>query len=71
MPNPPDVDMSRYSPEQIAETKRMSEDPDFRSMLYLVKHGIPYDLANALRPEERTFIAAAVQRIKQDAGTGV
>lgn len=68
MPNPPDVDMSDLSPEQIAEAKRISRDPDFRSMLYLTKHGIPYNLAEALTPEERIFIAVAVQRIKQDAG---
>ena len=68
MSNPQDADMSRYSPEEIAEAKLISKDPDFRSTLYLTMHGIPYGLAEAFTPEERTFIAAAVQRIKQDSG---
>jgi hypothetical protein len=66
VPNPPDIDLINLSPEEIARAKAMTEDPALRAMLYLLKHGVPFELAAAFTAEERAFVANAIQRITQD-----
>lgn len=60
----PEIDLSHLSPEQIAEVKRHSEDPELRAMLYVVQHKIPWDLANKLTFEEKVQFAKAIARIE-------
>jgi hypothetical protein len=60
----PDIDLSHLSPEQVAEVRRIAEDPQTRALLYLVGNKIPWDLANALTFEEKISFARAVARIE-------
>ena len=62
--NNPDLDLSHLSPAQIAEVRRMIEDPDIRAKAYLVSNKIPWDLATALTFDEKVSFAKAIARIE-------
>jgi hypothetical protein len=62
--NIPDLDLSHLSPAQIAEVRRMTEDPDVRAKAYLVSNKIPWDLATALTFDEKVSFAKAIARIQ-------
>jgi hypothetical protein len=62
--NIPDLDLSHLSPEQLAEVRRMTEDPDVRAKAYLVSNKIPWDLATALTFDEKVSFAKAIARIQ-------
>jgi hypothetical protein len=59
-----DLDLSHLSPAQIAEVRRISEDPDSRAKAYLVSNKIPWDLASALTFDEKVSFAKAIARIQ-------
>jgi hypothetical protein len=61
--NIPDLDTSHLTVEQISEAKRLSEDPSRRKMLYLVKHRIPWELANSLDASETDAFVNAIARV--------
>jgi hypothetical protein len=62
--NLPDIDISHLSPEELAEAKRLSENPETRAMCYLVANKIPWNLANALTFDEKVVFARAIARIE-------
>jgi hypothetical protein len=62
--NMPNLDLSHLSPEQLAEVRRMAEDPDVRAKAYLVGNKIPWDLATALTFDEKVSFAKAIARIE-------
>jgi hypothetical protein len=62
--NLPEIDLSDFSPEELAEAKRLSEDPGEQALIYLVMNKIPWNLANALTLDEKIVFAKAIARIE-------